>query len=76
LLEDVVMGTIHAVFENGVFRPTVPVELPEQSEVEFEPRLVRAGDAGQALDDVYAVLRERYASGEHDVAARHNEHQP
>ena len=29
---------IHAVFENGVFRPTEPVDLPERCEVVFEPR--------------------------------------
>jgi len=34
------MATIRAVFENGVFRPTEPVTLPEACEVEFEPRLV------------------------------------
>jgi len=27
------MSTIHAVYENGVFRPTVPVDLPERCEV-------------------------------------------
>lgn len=32
--------TIHAVFENGVFRPVESVDLPENSLVEFEPRLV------------------------------------
>ena len=32
--------TIHAVFENGVFRPVESVDLPEKSEVEFEPRLI------------------------------------
>jgi predicted DNA-binding antitoxin AbrB/MazE fold protein len=34
------METIHAIFENGVFRPVMPVELPEQAEFAFEPRLV------------------------------------
>lgn len=29
------MKTIHAVYENGVFRPTVPVELPDNCEVEL-----------------------------------------
>jgi hypothetical protein len=29
-----------------------------------------------SLEAVYAILSERYASGEHDVAARHHEHQP
>ena len=32
--------TIHAVFENGVFRPVETVDLPEKAEVEFEPRLI------------------------------------
>ncbi|MFO0847117.1 MAG: antitoxin family protein [Gemmataceae bacterium] len=32
--------TIHAVYENGVFRPKGPVALPEAAEVAFEPRLV------------------------------------
>ena len=69
------MNRIHAVYENGVFRPTVPVDLPECCEVEFEPRLLDRRGSGQTLDDVYAVLSERYCSGENDVAARHNEHQ-
>jgi predicted DNA-binding antitoxin AbrB/MazE fold protein len=70
------MSTIHAVYENGVFRPTVPVELPDRCEVEFEPRLVDPRTGDQPLDGVYAVLSERYCSGEKDVSARHDEHQP
>ena len=70
------MKRIHAIYENGVFRPTGPVNLPERCEVEFEPRLVDREDADPTLDAVYAVLSERYASGECDVAARHDEHQP
>ena len=31
---------IYAIFENGVFRPTEPVDLPEHSQVEFEPRVL------------------------------------
>jgi len=34
------MSTIRAVYENGIFRPMEPVDLPEQSVVEFEPRPV------------------------------------
>jgi predicted DNA-binding antitoxin AbrB/MazE fold protein len=30
--------TIYAVFENGVFRPTQPVNLPDHAEVELEMR--------------------------------------
>ena len=71
------MKTVHAVFEKGVFRPLESVELPERCEVEFEPRPIAASPpANGSLDAVYAVLSERYESGEHDVAERHNEHQP
>ena len=70
------MNSVHAVYENGVFRPVGPVDLPDPCEVEFEPRLIRSGVASRGLDEVYAVLAERYASGEQDVAARHDERQP
>ena len=32
------MKTIQAIYTNGVFRPLERVDLPEASEVEFEPR--------------------------------------
>ena len=71
------MKTIHAVYESGVFRPLDTVELPERTQVEFEPRPVAQLKAGEGqLDGIYAILRERYQSGEQDVAARHNDHQP
>ena len=69
------MSMIRAVYENGVFRPTQPVQLPEHAQVEFEPRIV-PGSQRATLDDVYAVLSKRYETGERDVAERHNEHQP
>ena len=68
--------TIHAVFENGVFRPTEAVDLPDPCEVEVEVRQVKLEPAKPTLDDVYAILSRRFNSGEHDVAERHNEHQP
>lgn len=72
------MSIIHAIFEDGVFRPVEPVGLPEGTQVEFEPRLVRAGDGEElgSLAEIYEVFDERFESGESDVAARHNEHQP
>ena len=71
------MKTIHAVYEHGVFRPLDTVELPEQTEVEFEPRpIANPADRNDGLDGIYAILSERYQSGERDAAARHNEHQP
>jgi predicted DNA-binding antitoxin AbrB/MazE fold protein len=71
------MRTIHAVFENGVFRPSEPAGLPEGSEVEFEPRIVGPpSDNGDSLARVYEILRRRFDSGDGNVAERHNEHQP
>lgn len=70
------MKTVHAVYENGVFRPLEEVALPDRTEVEFEPRPIHSGSYKDHLDAIYTILSERYASGEHDVAARHNEHQP
>lgn len=68
--------TIHAVYENGVFRPTVEVDLPNHCEVEVEIRQINAEVTMPTLDDVYAILGRRHSSGEHDLAKRHNEHQP
>ncbi|HEY2410800.1 MAG TPA: antitoxin family protein [Pirellulaceae bacterium] len=64
--------TIHAIFEHGVFRPLEDVLLPEACEVEFEPRVIDS----KSMAGIFKVLSERYSSGEHDVAERHNEHQP
>lgn len=67
---------IHAIYENGVFRPMHPVDLPDRCEVEVEVRSIKTGLERPSLDDVYAILNERFDSGERDVAARHDEHQP
>ncbi|MGA2033354.1 MAG: antitoxin family protein [Thermoguttaceae bacterium] len=67
-------ATVHAIYENGVFRPTEKVDLPDLCEVEVEIRQVNDGPKKPTLDDVYAILGKRHASGEHDVAERHNEH--
>ena len=34
---------IHAIYEGGAFRPIEAVEIPENSEVEVEVRVVRGG---------------------------------
>jgi predicted DNA-binding antitoxin AbrB/MazE fold protein len=72
--------TIHAIYENGVFRPIEPVNLPERCEVEVDVRLVKAEPTrepmSEGLAEIYAILGERYDSGHTDTAARHNEHQP
>ena len=71
------MKTIHAVFENGVFRPTEQVELPEHAEVEFEPRIVNGEKpTTEGLRKIYEILSRSYDTGDPDIASRHNEHQP
>lgn len=68
---------IRAVFENGVFRPIEPVDLPEQSMVEFEPRPVEPVDRrSEAQKAIYAILSERFDGDDPQVSARHQEHQP
>jgi predicted DNA-binding antitoxin AbrB/MazE fold protein len=70
------MSNIHAIYENGVFRPIQPVSLPERCEVEVEIHAIHGEQPQPSLDDVYAILSRRHSSGESDVAARHDEHQP
>lgn len=75
-------STVHVVYENGVFRPVEPVDLPERTKVEFEPRVVAEGiepppgSMSVGLSKVYEILGRRHSSGYTDTAARHNEHQP
>jgi predicted DNA-binding antitoxin AbrB/MazE fold protein len=68
--------TLHAIFENGVFRPTEKVNLPDHCAVEVEVRVLDEHPNVPSLDEIYSILSKRFDSGEHDVAARHNEHQP
>jgi predicted DNA-binding antitoxin AbrB/MazE fold protein len=70
------MPVIHAVYENGVFRPTEPVDLPESSAVEVELRILTPASGEKQLDAIYKLLGARFESGDTDVAARHDEHQP
>jgi len=74
-------STVHAIYENGVFRPVEPVGLPEHTPVEFEPRILSERPAPESpmtegLAKIYEILGRRYRSGHNDTAARHNEHQP
>jgi predicted DNA-binding antitoxin AbrB/MazE fold protein len=56
--------TIHAIYENGVFRPTQKVEFPDPCEVEIEVRQVKETPKVPSLDDVYAILGRPHSSGE------------
>jgi predicted DNA-binding antitoxin AbrB/MazE fold protein len=37
----------HAIYENGVFRPVQPVDIPDRSEVEVEIRAVKTAMSGE-----------------------------
>ena len=67
---------IHAAFENGVFPPIEPVELPERCEVVFEPRMIidRSPEAHRAR--VHALLGRPIETGEIDMVERHDEPLP
>lgn len=75
------MTPIPAVYEHGVFRPTVPVQLPEGAQVSVVAAETLSATAAslelsEEMKEIYAILGERYSSGHTDTAARHNEHQP
>ena len=55
--------------------------VSEGQEVEVQVKVVPPDPASQlsvtpGMAAIYAILGERVDTGEHDVAARHNEHQP
>lgn len=70
--------TIRAIYENGVFRPTAPVALAENTEVEFDLRVatpdVNRSPAG--MDRIYAILNKEFDGGDPLVSENHNQHQP
>jgi predicted DNA-binding antitoxin AbrB/MazE fold protein len=77
-----VKSTVHAIYENGIFRPVEPVDLPENTAVDLdlrvpaEARETAAPAISEGLAKIYEILGRRYNSGYTDTAARHNEHQP
>lgn len=69
------MTMIPAIYENGVFRPTGPVDLPEGAAVRVVPEEVRTAQ-DEARRRVFTALAESFETGDSEAAARHNEHQP
>jgi len=63
------------LYVDGVFRPEEPVDLPEATEVELDLRPARSDDA-RRLDAIYDLLEARFDSGDEQVAACHDDHQP
>ena len=71
---------VKAIYEDGVFKPTEKVSLPEHAQVEFEPR-VTVNDVNMApegMDAIYEILSRRFddPNSPGNLAERHNEHQP
>ena len=69
--------TVRAIYANGVFKPQEKVDLPDNTEVSFEPRIV-AGDKAPtaAMAKIYEILSRRYDTGQTDLAELHDDHQP
>jgi hypothetical protein len=69
------METIRGIIDHGTIRLVTPLPFPEGSEIEFEPRMV-ATASNAPPTELYRLLDQRFNSGQRDIAARHNEHQP
>jgi len=70
------MPTITAIYENGVFRPTGPVDLPEGSTVRIEPIDQQSPENQAHLGRVYRDPRPIGGRRRSVFVERHNEHQP
>lgn len=74
------METIRGIVDHDTIRLVTPLSLPQGVEIEFEPRIVQDNRKSPAIGsnspELYAILSERYDSGDPHGAERHNEHQP
>ena len=68
------MRTIHAIYENGVFRPTDPVEFPEKCEVEIAVLSHASGTKRTTLSRLAELARkfEENPDLPEDLAAQHD----
>jgi len=70
------MDPIQAIYVNGVFQPTGPVSLPENTPVTVTPCSATEQPLGCNSPELYAIRRHNYDTGETDLAARIDELQP
>ncbi len=70
--------TIHGRAHGKTIELDEDLGVPDGQEVEVQVTVVASGapPISEGLAKVYAILGERFSSGEADVAARHDEHQP
>lgn len=67
------MKTIHAVYENGVFRPDTPTDLPEGTRVIIETESAVEERTRAARRRILDTLSHRYDDGEPQDSEKHNE---
>lgn len=71
------MSVIHAVYENGVFRPETAVNLPPGTRVVIETEEVAAERIRAARRRVFETLGRSYDTDEDsNILETHNDHQP
>ena len=71
------MATVYAIDQDGVFRPTTPVDLPEGSEVRIEPRPAsEPSGPSPHLRRIYELLSQPEDTADPHLSGRHEEHQP
>lgn len=71
------MTTVNAIYKNGAFQPTGRVDLPEDCRVKLQIEPIESTpEQVEAMQAVYEIMSRRFRSGRHDIAERHNEHQP
>jgi hypothetical protein len=70
--------TVHGRAHGRTIELEEDLGMPDGQEVEVQVKAVPppAQPMSEGLAKVYAILGERFDSGERDVAARHDEHQP
>jgi predicted DNA-binding antitoxin AbrB/MazE fold protein len=68
------MDTIHAIYENGVFRPIGAVQLPDRSEVELTIQASRSPSAHPELARLLEITEQfgDNAASPTDRAAQHD----
>lgn len=71
------MNAIPAIFENGVFRPMIPVQLPDGTKVVIETEEIAKERVRAARRRVYDALSRSYDTGEPgNVLETHDAPQP
>jgi predicted DNA-binding antitoxin AbrB/MazE fold protein len=66
------MRTNRAIYDRGLFRPIEPVDLPEGSPVELEPRLISEPTSHGHRARFHDLLSRTIETGDPDMASGHD----